>query len=137
MSRSNFTGKKFGYLTVQSLTPKIRGVRARPWLCECSACGFSTELSAQIVREETQATCGCRPGLTLRAYKLAQAMREEGQRLVKTMPNLSDAPDICFFLEPSGKPVFRPDAESAIEAHEVQPQGDGLFDELAQTWVPA
>lgn len=136
-TRIDFTGKQIGYLTVRELTPKVKGVRARQWRCDCGACGLSTELPAQAVREETQATCGCRPGLTLRAYKLARQMREEGQRLVKTMPNLSDAPDICFFLEPSGKPVFRPDAESAIEAHEVQPQGDGLFAELAQTWVPA
>lgn len=136
IKRIDFAGKKFGYLTVRELTPKIKGVRTRQWRCDCAACGLSTELSAHAVREETQATCGCRPGLTLRAYRLALEMRKEGQRLVKTMPNLSDTPDICFFLEPSGKSVFRPDAESAIEAREVEPMQDGLFADLDQTWVP-
>lgn len=135
--RSDFTGKTFGYLTVRELVPKIKGVRARGWMCECAACGLSCELTAQIVREETQPTCGCRPGLTMRAYRLAQQMRSDGSRLVKTIPNLSDAPDICFFLEPGGQSVFRPDAESAIKAKEVIPQGDGLFSDTAQTWVPA
>lgn len=136
MSRIDFTGKKIGYLFVRELTPKIKGQRARGWICDCAACGLSCELTARAVREG-QATCGCRPGLTLRGYKLAQRMRSEGQRLVKTMPNLADAPDICFFLEPSGKPVTKPDAESIIEAHEVEPMHDGLFAGADQTWVPA
>jgi hypothetical protein len=133
--RIDFTGKAFGYLTVRGLAPKIKGVRARNWVCDCSACGLSCEMTAKAVREG-QATCGCRPGLTLRGYKLAQRMRE-GQRLVKTMPNLADAPDVCFFLEPSGKPVTKPDAESNIDAREVAPMQDGLFEGSDQTWVPA
>lgn len=135
--RIDFAGKQIGYLTVRDLTPKIKGQRARQWVCDCAACGMSTALPAQVIREGSQPTCGCRPNLTLRAFKLAQKMRSEGQRLVKTIPNLADAPDICFFLEPGGNAVFRPDAESAIEAHEVVPVGDGLFADMSQTWEPA
>lgn len=135
--RIDFTGKTVGYLAVRSLAEKVKGVRARKWICDCTACGRSCELSATEVREGRQTSCGCKPRLTVRGFDLVKQMRASGERLVKTLPNLSDAPDVCFFLEPSGKSVPRPDAESAIDAHEVQPLGDGLFVETAQTWVPA
>lgn len=132
--RIDFTGRKFGYLTPLSLTPKIKGVRQRKWICRCDACNQECELESSVVRSARFATCGCRPRLTISAYKLAHGMT--GQCLVKTMPtSLSDAPDICYFLEPSGKAVPRADAEAAIEAHELVPLADGLFPDTAQTWV--
>lgn len=115
MARLDHAGKIMGHLTVRELTPKIKGVRARKWICWCD-CGKIAELSAETVRE----------------------MREGKQRLVKSLPN-SDAPDpeIRYFLEPNGQTVTASIAISAIDAHELVPLQDGLFDGLAQTWVPA
>lgn len=137
VKRTDFTGQKFGYLTVRALEPKVKGVRTRKWICGCSACGSTVNLPALIVREKSQASCGCKPALTVRAFELAKGMRADRLRLVKSLPNIPDAPDVCFFLEPSGRSVVRADAESAIEAKEVIPLADGLFHDTAQTWVPA
>lgn len=136
-ARIDFTGRIIGYLTVRGLTPKIKGQRSRGWICDCAACGLSCELTALAVREASQASCGCRPGLTLRGFNLARRLRTNGEHLVKTLQNVADAPDVAFLIEPGGKPVLRADAESVIEGKEVVPLADSLFGDNAQTWVPA
>lgn len=136
-ARIDFSGERFGYLQVRELTPKVKGVRARKWVCDCLACGGTCEVPSFALRGGTQAACSCRPGLTLYGYTLAQRLRANGEHLVKTLQNVADAPDVAFVIEPGGKPVSRADAESAIEGKELVPLDDGLFAEDAQTWVPA
>lgn len=137
MTRIDFTGRQFGYLIARELTPKIKGVRIRNWMCDCLACGLSCEVQSFALREGSQASCGCKPGLTVRGFNLAKRLRSNGEHLVKTLQNVADAPDVAFLIEPGGQPVLRADAESAIECKEVVPLADSLFGDNAQTWVPA
>jgi len=138
-NRIDFAGKTFGYLTARELTPKVKGVRARQWICDCSACGGIAELPSPKLRAGSVTSCGCRPNLTVRAFTLVQWMRDHKQRLVKSFETAEAAaqPETKFFLEPSGKGVWPSAAENAIEAHELVPLTDGLFSDTAQTWVPA
>lgn len=133
--RIDFTGKRFGYLTARTLTPKVKGVRSRRWICGCAACGGSGEVRSGQLREGLVTSCGCRPPCTVRAFNFVQKLKETGERVVKS--HGSDAITPEYFLEPSGKTVLPAIAQSAIDGHELVPLSDGLFADTAQTWVPA
>lgn len=138
--RIDFSGKVIGYLTVRELTPKIKGVRSRRWICDCAACGSVAEIGSTRLRYGEVTSCGCRPKLTLRAFNLVKAMTAKKQRLVKCLPSGAtevSSPEVRFFLEPSGRVISRVVAENAIRAREVIPLSDGLFADTAQTWVVA
>lgn len=136
--RVDITGKKYGHLTVVSLAEKIKGVRARPWIVSCAACGGEGRFAGATLRAGEVTSCGCLPRLNVGGFNLVAKMKKSGQRLCKSLPRAdADAvnPEIRFFLEPSGKLVRRDAAQSAIEAHELTALGDGLFADQSQTWV--
>lgn len=136
--RIDITGKVYGHLTVRGLTEKVKGVRARAWIVDCAACNGEGKFDGTTLRAGMVTSCGCRSRLNLRGFNLVKRMSTSGQRLCKSLPaSVSANPEIRFFLEPSGRTVHKLAAESAIEALEVKPLGDGLFTETSQTWVAA
>lgn len=134
--RIDITGKTYGHLTVRALADKVKGVRARLWVCDCDACDGCSQFAGETLRSGSITSCGCRPRLNLSGYKLVERMKKNGQRLCKSLPDntlISDS--VRFFLEPSGKVVRKNAAESAIAARELIAAGDGLFADTAQTWT--
>lgn len=135
-NRVDITGKVYGHLTVVGLTEKVKGQRARKWIVTCAACKGEGQFTGAILRAGMVTSCGCRPRLNLRGFKLVKRMKSSGQRLCKSHPaGVSANPEIRFFLEPSGKVVRKDAAESAIAAYELAPLADGLFTDTSQTWV--
>lgn len=134
--RVDITGKIYGHLTVQGLTEKVKGIRARQWVVNCAACQGSANFAGTTLRAGMVTSCGCKERLNLRGFNLVKRMKSSGQRLCKSLPaSVSANPEVRFFLEPSGRVVNKLAAESAIAAHELAPCGDGLFADQSQTWV--
>lgn len=135
-NRVDITGKTYGHLTVCCLTEKEKGKRGREWVVNCAACDGTGHFKGATLRAGMVTSCGCKPRLNLRGFNLVKRMRSSNQRLCKSLPTSASAnPEVRFFLEPSGKTVHKLAAESAIEAHELAPLGDGLFADQSQTWV--
>jgi hypothetical protein len=137
-NRVDITGKTYGHLTVRCLDDKVKGTRARKWTVDCAACGGAAHIAWVTLRRGLVTSCGCRPRLSLRGFNLAKLIRSIEQRLCKSLSSdTSIAPEIRFFLEPSGRVVRKDAAEAVIAAKELLPAGDGLFAGESQTWVPA
>lgn len=137
-NRIDITGKTYGHLTVRCLDGKIKGVRARKWTVDCAACGGTSHFDGATLRHGLVTSCGCRPRLSLRGFNLAKLIRKTDQRLCKSLSaETSSAPEVRFFLEPSGRVVRKDAAEAAIAGKELVPVGDALFANESQTWVPA
>ena len=137
-NRVDITGKTYGHLTVRCLDNKVKGTRARKWTVDCAACGGAAHFEGTTLRHRLVTSCGCRPRLSLRGFDLANMIRKTDQRLCKSLSaENSNAPEIRFFLEPSGRVVRKDAAEAAIAAQELIPVGDALFANESQTWVPA
>jgi hypothetical protein len=62
---------------------------------------------------------------------ILQRCCSDDARLVKT--NLAGR--VVFSLEPGGAHVPRRQAVKAIESRKLQPQHDGLFADLSQSWI--
>lgn len=136
--RIDMTGKVFGHLTVVGLTEKVKGVRARHWIVECTACGGGKQFAGTTLRAGQVTSCGCKPRLNLGGFNLAKKMKATGQKLCKSLPdNRLISSEVRFFLEPSGKVVRKDAAEAVIAAGEVAPAMDGLFAGTDQTWTAA